>query len=185
MSLTIPLELFRIRRLGRPETPRGTTVYTLGTAAKACGVSKSTIHRAIRSGRISARAKDDGQGYEIDPAELHRVFPPISEEVTRNSSHEGSVVRSGTGSGNGENHPQPDIEVAVRLARAEASLEALKEVLELERKRAEELRAERDRWAGIAESSQRQITHLTTKSEPEPETKPQSGGWWPFRRRAG
>jgi excisionase family DNA binding protein len=49
--------------------------YTLGEAAKATGNSKTTIHRAIKSGRISATRKDDGS-YEIDPAELHRVFPP-------------------------------------------------------------------------------------------------------------
>src|SRR5262249_30867815 len=48
--------------------------YTLGEAAKATGNSKTTIHRAIKSGRVSAMRKDDGS-YEIDPAELHRVFP--------------------------------------------------------------------------------------------------------------
>jgi hypothetical protein len=170
-------------------------MYTLGTAAKACGVSKSTIHRAIRSGRISARSRDDN-GYEIDPAELHRVFPPVSQEVTENSSEKGSAERSETLEGNGRNALHPDLELAVKLARAEASLEALKEIVELERKRAEELRAERDRWAGIAEASQRQITHLTTKP-PEPlavipmpapvptpvvETPAAPRGWWPFRR---
>ena len=51
--------------------------YTLGTAAVACGVSKSTIHRAIKSGKISAQRHHDGS-YTIDPAELHRVFPPLS-----------------------------------------------------------------------------------------------------------
>jgi predicted site-specific integrase-resolvase len=51
--------------------------YTLGEAAKATGNSKTTIHRAIKSGRVSATRKDDGS-YEIDPAELHRVFPPKS-----------------------------------------------------------------------------------------------------------
>lgn len=49
--------------------------YTLGTAAKAVGKSKTTIHRAIKSGRISVTKAYDGS-YSIDPAELHRVFPP-------------------------------------------------------------------------------------------------------------
>lgn len=48
--------------------------YTLGTAAKATGKAKSTILRAIKSGVISAHKADDGS-YEIDPSELHRVFP--------------------------------------------------------------------------------------------------------------
>lgn len=50
--------------------------YTVGQAARAVGKSKSTISRAIDSGRISAMRNDDGS-YLIDAAELHRVFPPI------------------------------------------------------------------------------------------------------------
>ena len=49
--------------------------YTLGDAAKAAGKSKTTLHRAIKSGKISANKAEDGS-YSIDPAELHRVFPP-------------------------------------------------------------------------------------------------------------
>lgn len=48
--------------------------YTLGTAAKATGKAKSTILRAVNSGVISAHKTGDGS-YEIDPSELHRVFP--------------------------------------------------------------------------------------------------------------
>ena len=50
--------------------------YTLGTAAKATGKSKPTIQRAVKTGKLSAVRKTDGS-YEIDPAELHRVFPPL------------------------------------------------------------------------------------------------------------
>ena len=49
--------------------------YTLGQAAKATGKSKSTIQASIKKGRISASQDDFGQ-YQIDPAELHRVYPP-------------------------------------------------------------------------------------------------------------
>ena len=48
--------------------------YTLGTAAKATGKSKTTIQRAIAKGQISADRLAGG-GYSIDPSELHRVFP--------------------------------------------------------------------------------------------------------------
>ncbi len=54
--------------------------YTLGTAAKACGKSKSSIYRAIKSGLISASRREDGQ-YEIDPSELHRAFSAVSRNV--------------------------------------------------------------------------------------------------------
>ena len=36
--------------------------------------TKSTIWRAIKSGKVSATRTDTGD-YQLDPAELHRVFP--------------------------------------------------------------------------------------------------------------
>jgi hypothetical protein len=52
--------------------------YTLGDAARATGKSKPTIAKAIKTGRISAARAEDGS-YQIDPAELHRVYPMASE----------------------------------------------------------------------------------------------------------
>jgi hypothetical protein len=49
--------------------------YTLGQAAKASGRSKATIHRAVKAGRLSGARSATG-GWLIDPAELHRVYPP-------------------------------------------------------------------------------------------------------------
>jgi hypothetical protein len=48
---------------------------SLQQAAAATGKEKSTISRAIKSGRMSATIKEYGK-YEIDPAELFRVFQP-------------------------------------------------------------------------------------------------------------
>jgi hypothetical protein len=48
--------------------------YSLSEAAKATGKNKTTIQRAIKSGKISA-SKGDSGAYEIDPSELHRIFP--------------------------------------------------------------------------------------------------------------
>jgi excisionase family DNA binding protein len=56
-------------------TKRNGMKYSLSEAAKATGKNKTTIQRAIKSGKISA-SKGDGGSYEIDPSELHRVFPP-------------------------------------------------------------------------------------------------------------
>jgi hypothetical protein len=47
---------------------------SLGQAAKEAGVSKATISKALKSGRLSFVSKSTA-GYEIDPAELFRVFP--------------------------------------------------------------------------------------------------------------
>jgi hypothetical protein len=52
---------------------------SLGQAAKETGLDKSTISRAIKSGKLSAHRKESG-GYEIDPAELFRVFSPASQK---------------------------------------------------------------------------------------------------------
>ena len=42
-------------------------------AARVSGQSKSTIWRAVNSGRLSVTRTYTGD-YQIDPAELHRVF---------------------------------------------------------------------------------------------------------------
>lgn len=47
---------------------------SLSQAAKEVGVNKSTIFRAIKSGKMSAEF--DGNTYAIDPAELFRIFEP-------------------------------------------------------------------------------------------------------------
>lgn len=58
--------------------------YTLGKAAKTTGKSKTSILRGIRKGLFSAN-KDEFLGvWQIDPSELHRVYPLIvqPEQVT-------------------------------------------------------------------------------------------------------
>ena len=55
--------------------------YSLKSASEATGKSKSTIQRAIKTGKISATLNDFGT-YKIDPSELHRIFPPVSSSVS-------------------------------------------------------------------------------------------------------
>lgn len=47
---------------------------TVAQAATLIGKSKSTLTRAIKSGRLSAIRKDDGS-FALDPVELHRAYP--------------------------------------------------------------------------------------------------------------
>jgi len=56
--------------------------YTLSQAAEATGKNKATIQRAIKSGKISAQKNSSG-AYEIDPAELHRVFSATAQRVAQ------------------------------------------------------------------------------------------------------
>jgi len=61
-------------------------MYSLAEAAKATGKSKSTLTRAIKKGTIAATKNSNGQ-YEVDPSELHRVYPPVaSGDVAQQSN---------------------------------------------------------------------------------------------------
>ena len=56
--------------------------YTLSQAATATGKNKATIQRAIKSGKISATKNSSG-AYDIDPSELHRIFPATAKRVAQ------------------------------------------------------------------------------------------------------
>lgn len=59
---------------------------SLSAAAKEVGRSKSTLSRAVASGRLSATRCEDG-AYQIDPAELYRVFPPpVAQPAVSNTA---------------------------------------------------------------------------------------------------
>lgn len=51
--------------------------FSLTQAAKEVGKSKPTISKAIKTGRLSATKV--GIGYEIDAAELFRVYPKATQ----------------------------------------------------------------------------------------------------------
>ena len=54
------------------------TILTLTQAAKAAGVARSTLYRAIRKGRISVVSQPNGSK-GIDTVELMRVFGPLQD----------------------------------------------------------------------------------------------------------
>jgi hypothetical protein len=65
--------------------------YSLKQAGEATGRTKPTILRAIQTGKISAKKNEMGE-WEIEPAELHRVYPPVAEGVTRTDTPEDMEV---------------------------------------------------------------------------------------------
>ena len=65
--------------------------YSLKQAAEATGKSKPTVLRALQSGRMSGKKDDNGE-WQIDPAELHRVFPPVQSTDTRNDTKESNEI---------------------------------------------------------------------------------------------
>ena len=59
--------------------------FTLNEAAKETGRSKGTISKALNNGKLSYISKTKS-GYQIEPAELFRVFP-IKQDKSRNQVH--------------------------------------------------------------------------------------------------
>ncbi|MGZ5812747.1 MAG: excisionase family DNA-binding protein [Xanthobacteraceae bacterium] len=53
-------------------------MHTLSSAARAVGIAKSTIYRAVKTGRLPAYMLKGGT-YAIYPGDLRRVFPSIFE----------------------------------------------------------------------------------------------------------
>lgn len=129
--------------------------YTLGQAAKATGVSKMTLSRAIKKGTISA-AKNDSGGYEIDPAELHRIFPAVSAIQAHDANIDTKRYTN-------------DTPLLQRIMELEIKLEVTKE-------RLEETRQERDDWK---EQAKRLV--LTYNQPVDVETSKNTQPWWKAR----
>ena len=104
-------------------------VYTLGEAAKATGMSKATISKAIKSGRISA-SKDETGTFRIDPSELHRVYPP-----TVSNRHEETHISTVS------EHSNDSL-----IRELQARLEAAQERLADKESVIADLREDRDKW---------------------------------------
>jgi nucleotide-binding universal stress UspA family protein len=116
------------------------------------GRSKTTIHRAIKDGRLSAARI--GDGYEIDPAELERVFRPVTSDSNV------PVERNVTA-------PDP-----VALTVEVTALRALAE------ERAETIRDLRARLHA-AEARLDRLLLIDQRGKPEA---PNSRRWWPWGR---
>ena len=110
-------------------------LVTLGEASRLVGVGKTTLSRAIKVGRLSASRTDTGS-YEIDPAELHRVYPFKPPTDTT-----GETVAA---TGGPEHHATPNATLEVQIA-------GLKEVGELLRQQLDDIRTDRDCWRSQAE----------------------------------
>jgi len=135
-------------------------MYSLRDAAEAVGLGKPSILKAIQKGRISAKKNELGQ-WEIDPAELHRVYKAIDREplpsvaVQREEPHEETRETP-------ENNP------------LKAKIEALQEQLNREREWGRELSRRLDEEATDRRQSAEEVRRLTLllTYRPEPPTAP-------------
>jgi len=121
---------------------------SLGQAAKEAGVSKATLSKALKSGRLSYIAKTSS-GYEIDPSELFRVFPrkPLQTVESERSETEG----------------KPQVNTA-NIEFLHQEKELLRRENELLRLQLEDMRADRDAWRDQARD---QVQRLLPSPEPK------------------
>lgn len=125
-------------------------------AAKETGKSIPTITRAIEKGRLSATPKDPtdkSKGWEIDPAELFRVFPPKKTETDVTPSTLGPET--------------PNFDNALQV-----EIKMLREMMAQQEATLEDVKKDRDEW-------RRQATALLTDQRSKPQG---AGGLGWFRR---
>jgi hypothetical protein len=104
--------------------------FSLGQAAKEAGVAKSTISKALSSGKLSYTEKNSA-GYKIDPAELFRVFPKTS--ATNSSDLPPYDRKAGA----------TPIETAIYTATLEIQLTGLKHLIAEKERRIADLESDR------------------------------------------
>ena len=125
--------------------------YTLGQAAKATGLSKPTLSEAIKKGKISAARNENGS-FSIDPAELHRVYPPLSNHA-RNVNSDTEQFRT--------------YELTAKIMVLEAQVQALGELKAQIAAERDDLRTERDRLLGVIEEQAGSVKQLTYQPKPD------------------
>jgi hypothetical protein len=121
------------------------TSYNLVTAGVAVGLNRSSILKAIKTGKISA-TRDELGGWCIEPAELHRVYPPVASTTPDNQP----IVTWGSW-GNMGNTKNRDAEIAELRAR----LTDARDEIEFLRRTHTELTAERTRLTALLIADQR------------------------------
>jgi hypothetical protein len=122
----------------------------VGQAAALAGVSRSTMHRALKRGRISYTTNPKGERL-VDPAEVARAFPDTVRTVPRHASWNAETQASGTA----ETPPAtPDL---ARLATAESLAEERGRTIEDLRRRLD-----------VEAEERRRLTLMVTDARP----------WW-------
>lgn len=126
-------------------------MLTMGQAAKEAATSKATISRAISTGRLSATRNDKG-GWDIQPAELFRVFPRNPVTGSGNGDMKQTVTPQST-------HPGTP-ETAIENASLKAEIEGLRAMVQQLRDHLDDLKHQRDGWADQAKAAQRVLVDM-------------------------
>lgn len=111
---------------------------TLREASEKVGVTRQTLMKAIKTGRVSAEKSDNGE-WRIEPVELFRVWPPVNEVQQPLQSN---ITDSDT----------PGLQAENRLLREQVA----------------ELREERNAWREQAQRLALTDQRATAQSSPRP-----------------
>ena len=127
----------------------------LKRASELTGKNQSTIHRAMKAGRLSYSLSDSGERL-LDTSELNRLFPVKSDDdALRNDA---------------QAEPRNDAQAADLRARLTLMQQRI-DVLEADKA---DLRSERDRLLSVIETQAQQVKLLTDR-RPARQRK-----WWPW-----
>ena len=128
---------------------------TLGEASKETGVQKSTLSKALKSGKLSYVEKTSA-GYKIEPSELFRIYPRKPKETVSDTVVE---KRSDT------------LETTPDFIRLQVEVEQLRE-------RLAETQEQRDKWQAQA------MQLALPKPETETTGQGSGTRWvlWPFKK---
>jgi hypothetical protein len=123
-------------------------MLTLGQAAKETGLSKPSISKAIKTGRLSAVKTENGE-YQIDPIELFRVYPVTSKPKADTLQKETLGLPNGL----------------------QAALDAMREILRQVEGERDDLRRRLDEEAADRRASAEEVRRLTLliTHQPKPE----------------
>jgi hypothetical protein len=137
--------------------------YNLVQAGAAVGKSKTAILRAIRRGVISAQRDAVTGGWAIEPAELHRAFPPVTNATphTQDVTDETGELR----------------ELRVRLEAAELRFADAHAMIADQRATIEDLRRRLDTATAQLGEALQQVRLLTDQRAAAARR-----SWWPWRR---
>ena len=125
---------------------------SLAEAAASTSTNRTTILRAIKAGKVSA-TRDAHGNWTIEPAELHRVYPPRTE------------------GGSNTTHYRAQIAEAAQTTQ----IAALRETADLMRAQLDDVRKDRDHWRDQAQAITR---HLADARAPAPAPVPATRPWW-------
>jgi vacuolar-type H+-ATPase subunit H len=140
---------------------------TLTQAASEAGISKGTVSKALKAGRLSGERQEDGT-FQIEPVELFRVFPRKPQELRAGTGRkplETASERLETGLAAAVELAELRVKVEmleVQLTRADRERET---ILERERATADDLRKRLDR-------SEERVLALTAQPTPQPAQEP-------------